>query len=158
MAARNMIGCMQSDDKLDGSNYDVWHLKVQFYLNNDDMLDLVAASMAPPAEKDEQGRDITGTEQYKENLKTCQAWFKRARSACYTMLSCMRDDLLGEFERFYTAKDMWTQLKVRFRQTSATRLCTLQVKWMQYTIDSSRSISEHLRTMSTMVRDLKAVG
>jgi len=28
MAARNMIGCMQSNDKLDGWNYDVWHLKV----------------------------------------------------------------------------------------------------------------------------------
>ena len=29
---------------------------------------------------------------------------------------------------------------------------------MQYTIDSNRSIPEHLRTMSAMVRDLKAAG
>lgn len=158
MAARNMIGCMQFDDKLDGSNYDVWHLKVQFYLNNDDMLDHLTSSMVHPTEKDEQGRDITGTEQYKENLKICQAWFQRDRSDCYTMLSRMRDDLLGVFERFCTAKDMWMQLKVRFRQTSATRLRTLQLKWMQYTIDSSRSISKHLRTMSAMVRDLKVAG
>ena len=87
MAARNMIGCMQSDDELDGSNYDFWHMKVQFYLNNDDMLDLLTSSKAPPAEKDEQDRDITVTEQYKENLKAYQAWFKRDHCARYAMLS-----------------------------------------------------------------------
>jgi len=100
--------------------------------------------MTAPAEKDEQGRDITATEQYKENLKVYQAWFKRDRSTRYTILPCVQDDLLGEFECFPTAKDMWTHLKVRFGQTSATRLRTLQLKWMQYTIDSNRSISEHL--------------
>jgi len=158
MATKNLIGSMASNDKLDGSNYDVWHLKVQFTLNEGDMLDLLTTSMLPPAEKDDQGKDITATEQYKENLKAYQLWFKRDRSARYTMLSCMHDDLLGEFERFPTSKDMWAQLKVRFGQTSATRLCTLQLKWMQYTINSSRSISEHLRIMSAMVRDLRAAG
>jgi len=44
---------MQSDDKLDDSNCNVWHLKVQFYLNNDNMLDLLTSSMVPPVEKDE---------------------------------------------------------------------------------------------------------
>jgi len=78
------------------------------------MLDLLTSSMAPPAEKDEQGRDITATEQYKENLKAYQAWFKHDHSSHYTMLSCMQNNLLGEFERFHTTKDMWTQLKVRF--------------------------------------------
>jgi len=88
-------------------------------------------------------------------LRAYQTWFKRGNSARYTLLSCMRDDLLGEFERFPIAKDMWTHLKIRFNQTFATRLCTLQLKWMHYTIDSSRSISEHFRTISGMVRDVK---
>ena len=108
------------------------------------MLDLLTSTVPVPAEKDEQSRDITATEQYQENLKAYQAWFKRDRSARYTMLSCMQYDLQGEFERL-------AQLKIRFEQTSATRLSTLQLKWMQYTIDSSRSISEHLRTMSAIV-------
>ena len=97
---------MQSNDKLDGTNYDIWHLKVQFALNDGDMLELWTSSMPASAEKDEQGRD-TAIEQYQENLKAYQAWFKRDCSACYLMLSCMQDDLLGEFERFPTAKDMW---------------------------------------------------
>jgi len=106
MTAKNMISCMQSNDKLDGMNYDVWHLKVQFALNYGDMLGLLTSSMPAPADKDEQGRDITATEHYQENLKAYQAWFKRDSSARYTMLSCLQDDLLGEFECFPTAKDM----------------------------------------------------
>jgi len=53
MAAKNMKGCMQSNDKLDDTNYDVWYLKVQLALNDGDMLDLLTSSMPAPAEKDE---------------------------------------------------------------------------------------------------------
>ena len=79
MAAKNTIGCMQSNDKLDGTNYDVWHLKVQFALDDGDMLDLLTFSMPTLADKDEQGRDTTATKQYQENLKAYQAWFKPDR-------------------------------------------------------------------------------
>ena len=74
------------------------------------------------------------------------------------MLYCMYDDLIGEFEVYPTAKDMWDQLKIRFGQTSETRLHTLQLKWMNYKMDSSRTVVEHLRIMSGIVRDLKAAG
>jgi len=70
----------------------------------------------------------------------------------------MHNDLIGEFEACPIAKDMWDKLKVRFSQTSAMRLRTLHLKWMQYEIDSTHTIAEHLRTMSAMVRDFKAVG
>jgi len=128
MATKNRIGYIQSNDKLDGTNYDICHLKVQFALNDGDMLDLLTSSMPTLADKDEQGRDITTTEQYQENPKVYQTWFKCGRPACYTMLSCMQDDLLGEFECFSTAKNMWLQLRIGFGQTSATRLRTLQLK------------------------------
>ena len=143
-------------EKMDDSNYDIWHLKVQFTLNEGDILDLLTTSMPALIDKDEQGEDIITIEHYKENLKAYHTWFKRDCYAHYTMLSCMDDILLGEFECFPTAKDMWANLKIRFDQTSTTRLHTLQLKWMQYTIDSSHSISEHLRAMSAMVQDLRA--
>jgi len=53
MATKNMIGCMLSNDKLDGSNYDVWHLKVQFTLNDGDMLDLLTSFVPALAKKDD---------------------------------------------------------------------------------------------------------
>ena len=122
------------------------------------MLDLLTSSIHVPADKDEQSKDIAAIEQYKEDLKTYHAWFKSHYSAHYTVLSCMHDDLLGEFERFSTPKDMWARVKIKFGQTSATRLHTLQLKWMQYTIDFGHNISEHLRTISAMVRHLKVLG
>jgi len=71
------------------------------------MLGLLTSSMPALIGKDEQGRDIAATKQYQENLKAYQAWFRCSRSVSYTILSCMQDDPLGEFERFPTAKDMW---------------------------------------------------
>jgi len=62
MAAKNLMGSMPSNEKLDGTNYDVWHLKVQFTLNEGDMLDLLMTSMRAPADKDDKGRDITAIE------------------------------------------------------------------------------------------------
>ena len=89
MAAKNLIRSMPSNEKLDDKNYDVWLLKVQFTPNDGDMLDLLTTSMPAPTDKDDQGRDITVTEQYKENLKAYRAWLKRDHFACCTMLSCM---------------------------------------------------------------------
>ena len=78
--------------------------------------------------------------------------------ARFTMLYFMHDDLIGEFELSPTAKDMWVQLKIRFGQTSKTRLRTLQLKWIQYQMDSNRTMTKHLRIMSGIIRDLKAAG
>ena len=70
----------------------------------------------------------------------------------------MHDDLLGEFEGCSTIKDMWDRLKIRFSQTSATRFRTLRLKWMQFQLDGRRHMTEQLRTLSGIVRDLKAPG
>jgi len=70
----------------------------------------------------------------------------------------MHDDLIGEFEACSTTKDMWDKRKARFGQISTTRIHALQLKWMQYEMESTCSIAEHVQTMSAMVRDLKAAG
>lgn len=57
-----------------------------------------------------------------------------------------------------TAEDMWDQLKTHFGQTSETQLHTLQLKWMQYKMESNRTMAEHLRIMSAMICDLNATG
>ena len=57
------------------------------------------------AEWNENRKDVTASEQYKEKLKARQTRFKRDRSAYYIWLSCMHNGLLGEFEGCPTAKD-----------------------------------------------------
>jgi len=108
------IGSISVNEKLYETNYDLWSLKVQFLLNNGDMVEFLTTSMCPPTKRDEHGNDVTASERYKEKLKAYQTWFKKDRSACYTLLSCMHDDLLGDFEGCPTAKDMWDRLKIQF--------------------------------------------
>ena len=160
MAAYNAILAeLSTSQKLDGSNYDMWKRKIQYLLEGLDLLDHLTVAKFPPSEKDKDGKPIdTSSVQYQESLRAYEDWAKKDRRACFTMLCCMHDDLIGEFEDYPTAKDMWDQLKVRFGQTSETRLRTLQLKWMNYKMDSSRTVVEHLRIMSGIVRDLKAAG
>jgi len=50
---------------------------------------------------------------------------------------------------------MWNNLRVRLGQRSLIRLHTLHLKWMQYEMDSTRIIAEHLKTMSAIAREFK---
>ena len=63
---------MPVHEKLDETNYDLWSLKVQFLLNNGDIVEFFTASMYPPTERDEHRNDLTASEQYKEKLKAYQ--------------------------------------------------------------------------------------
>jgi len=47
---------MHANEKLNGANYDLWHLKVKLLMNNRDMIELLTASMPAPAYKDEHGK------------------------------------------------------------------------------------------------------
>ena len=116
------IGSMPVHEKLDETNYDLWSLKVQFLLNNKDMVEFLTTFMFAPPEWDEHENVVSASEQHKEKLKAYQTRFKRDRSAFYILLSCMHNNLLGEFEGSPTNKDMWDRLKIQFGQISATRL------------------------------------
>uniref|UniRef100_A0A2N9FM86 Integrase catalytic domain-containing protein n=1 Tax=Fagus sylvatica TaxID=28930 RepID=A0A2N9FM86_FAGSY len=70
----------------------------------------------------------------------------------------MHDDLIGEYETFQNAKDMWDQVKFDFGGTSTTRLRSLVLKFEEYRKDPKYTMTEHLRMMSGMIRDLKAAG
>uniref|UniRef100_A0A2N9HPJ0 Integrase catalytic domain-containing protein n=1 Tax=Fagus sylvatica TaxID=28930 RepID=A0A2N9HPJ0_FAGSY len=53
---------------------------------------------------------------------------------------------------------MWDQLKFDFGGTSTTRLRSLVLKFEVYRKDPKHMMTEHLRMMSGMIRDLKAAG
>ena len=74
------------------------------------------------------------------------------------MLNSMHDDLIGEFEKFPTSMAMWEQLNFTFSGTSITRLRSLVLKFETHRKDPKVSMIEHLRGMSSMIRDLNATG
>ena len=52
------------------------------------------------------------TAQHKRDLEAYQSWSKKNRSTRFTMLSNIHDDLIGEYEAFQNAKDMWANLSL----------------------------------------------
>jgi hypothetical protein len=53
---------------------------------------------------------------------------------------------------------MWEALKLRYGGTSATRLCGLTMKFDSYSMRYNHTIKQHLRVMSSMIRELKVTG
>uniref|UniRef100_A0A2N9H4Y7 CCHC-type domain-containing protein n=1 Tax=Fagus sylvatica TaxID=28930 RepID=A0A2N9H4Y7_FAGSY len=76
-------------------------------------------------EEPEQGNSA----QNRRNLEAYQSWRKKDRCARFTMLSNMHNDLIGEFESYGTAQDMWIALKAKFGGTMVTRLRALTLKF-----------------------------
>jgi len=67
----SMIGDLSTDEKLDGSHYDMWCRKIQFLLNETKVLEHLMATMSVPATKDKDNKDITSTEEYQASLVAC---------------------------------------------------------------------------------------
>ena len=74
------------------------------------------------------------------------------------MLSSMHNDLISEFEEHATARIMWDALKLKFAGTSATRLRNLNSKFDSYKMRLNHTMKQHLRMISTIIRELKAAG
>ena len=120
MASKTIVANLNWREKLDGKNYDIWHCKIQYLLDELEVLETLTNSMEEP----EQG-NIT---QNRKDLEAYQSWHKKDRYARFTMLSSMHNDLIGEFESYGTAQDMWIALKAKFGGTTVTQLRALTLK------------------------------
>jgi hypothetical protein len=121
MASKNVVADLNRGEKLDGKNYDIWHHKIQYLLDELEVLETLTNSMEEP----EQGNSA----QNRRDLEAYQSWRKKDRCACFTMLSSMHNNLIGEFESCGTAQDMWISLKAKSGGTTVTRLCALTLKF-----------------------------
>ena len=74
------------------------------------------------------------------------------------MLGSMHNDLIGEFESYGTAQDIWIALKAKFGGTTVTRLRALTLKFDTFRMQRGDSMQKHLREMSAMVHELKVAG
>ncbi|KAL0297952.1 UNVERIFIED_CONTAM: hypothetical protein Sangu_2462900 [Sesamum angustifolium] len=69
------------------------------------------------------------TAQYRLELDAYNKWLEQDMSARFTMLSCMHDNLIREYEKYPTAKELWEVLKVAYGSTSTTRLRALNLRY-----------------------------
>ena len=69
MAAKNVVADLNRGDKLTGNNYDIWHKKIQYLLNEQKLLETLSSKMT----RLEDGN----TTQHKRDLEAYQSWFKK---------------------------------------------------------------------------------
>ncbi|KAL0284949.1 UNVERIFIED_CONTAM: Retrovirus-related Pol polyprotein from transposon TNT 1-94 [Sesamum angustifolium] len=98
------------------------------------------------------------TTQYRRELDAYNKWMEQDMSVRFTMLSCMHDNLIREYEKYPTAKELWEVLKVAYGSTSATRLRALTLRFNQYVLDPKHSMIQHLDVMKDMIRELQNAG
>ena len=96
---------MNHGDKLNEKNYDVWHCKIQYLLEEQDILETITLPMDEP----EQGN----TAQHKRDVEVYQAYKCKDRVARIFMLSSMRNDLMLRFEKYRSALAVWDAVKVQ---------------------------------------------
>ena len=98
MASKCIVVDLNKGKKLDGENYNIWHHKIQYVLNEQEVLETLNHSLSKP--------DEGSTEQHQRDLAAYKSWRKKDLYARFTMLSSMHNDLIGEFEQYTTAQDM----------------------------------------------------
>ena len=76
----------------------MWHRKIQYLLNEQEVLETLTNVMMQP----ENGN----TAQHRRDLEAYESWVKKDRCARFTMLSSMHNDFIGEFEDYPNAQEM----------------------------------------------------
>ena len=115
MEVKTVVADLTKGENLDGDNYDMSCCKIQYLLNEQEVLNTLEQVMVKP----EQGN----TTQYRCDLEVYQTQSKKDQCALFTMLSSMHNDLISEFEHCRTAFEIWEALKKKFGVTSLAKLC-----------------------------------
>ena len=55
------IGELNTSQKLDGTNYEIWHRKIRYLLDDNDLLEHMTVAKVPPFDKDRHEKMINIT-------------------------------------------------------------------------------------------------
>ena len=84
-ASKAIVDEVNKDLKLNGKNYEVWAMKIQYVLEEQDVLGPIGETMEVPPPGNEP-QDVRALEAY-------QLWKRKSASARIIILSAMDDDL-----------------------------------------------------------------
>ena len=75
MATKNVVADLTKGEKLDGTNYDMWHRKIQYLLNEQEVLETLTNVMMRPENEN--------TTQYRRDLEAYESWVKKDHWAVF---------------------------------------------------------------------------
>ena len=145
-ASKNIVAELNKGEKLNGENYEVWSLKIQYVLEEQEGLEALTTVLEEPGEGNNRDR------------RAYDIWKRKNSLARITLLSSMENDLMREFKDHDVAKTMWTALKEKFVGTSVSKLRQLTIKFDTYKKRPNHNMRQHIREMSNMISELKVAG
>ena len=154
MASKNIIADLNKGEKLNGDNYNIWHLKIQYVLEEQEVLETINAEM----EERQAVESNNNNAQFRRDLTAYNAWKRKDSTARGILISLMNDDLVYEYLQYQTAHAMWVALRENFGGTTVSKLRQLTIKFDSYKKVPNKSMKQHLRDMSNMILELKSTG
>ncbi|KAK9122763.1 hypothetical protein Sjap_012365 [Stephania japonica] len=149
-ASKNIVAELNKGEKLNGDNYEIWSLKIQYVLEEQEALEVLNNILTEP----EDGNTV----QHRRDREAFEAWKKKNSTARITLLSSMENDIMREFKSYDVAKIMWEALKKKFGGTSVTKLRQLTIKFDTYKKRPNHNMRQHLRELSNMINELREAG
>ena len=149
-ASKSVVAELNKDLKLNDDNYEVWSMKIQYVIEEQEAIDTLTAIMEEP--------EAGETAQHKRDRDAYDAWKKKNSKARIILLSAMTDDIAKEFKVYGKAMDLWSALKERFGGVSLTKLRSLTIKFDTYKKRQDHTMKRHLREMSNMINELDEAG
>ena len=148
--SNNIVVELYKCEKLNGDNYDMWSRKIQLVLEEQEATEPLNHVMVE--------LEHDSTAQHRSDFEAYMTWKRKNTIARIMLLSCMDDTVMCKFEQYDTAHVMWMAVKDNFGGTSATKLRKLTIKFDTYKKRPNHTMTQHLREMSNMVRELKLAG
>ena len=148
--AKNIVVELNKGEKLNGDNYEILSMKIQYVLEEQEALEVLQMFMTEL----EQGNMA----QHRRDHEAYETWKRKNSTARITLLRSMDDDIIRGFRKYENIKDMWSALFERFGGTSITKLRSLTIKFDAYKKRLENNMKKHLRQMSNMISELKDAG
>ena len=126
MVTKNIIAELNKGEKLNGDNYNIWHFKMQYVLEEQDAFEAITNVINKPQASE------GNSEQYTHDMAAYNAWKKKDSTAKGILISSMSDDLVFAHQHFPTAHAIWLALKEKFGEISVSRLRQLTIKFDTY--------------------------
>jgi len=111
-AFKSIIADLNHGDKLSEKNYDIWHRKIEYLLEEQEMLETITQPMVEPEQEN--------TTQYRLDMEAYQTYKHKDHVAHILMLSNMRNDIMLRFERHRSTLSVWDAIKIQYGGTSTT--------------------------------------
>ncbi|KAF7810701.1 UBN2_3 domain-containing protein [Senna tora] len=87
MAAKSIVADLNKGDKLNGDNYDIWHRKVQFLLEEQEVIEAIRNVMVEPSGEGP-------AQQVRRDTESYRTWQRKNSVGRILLLSSMEIDIM----------------------------------------------------------------